>query len=102
MAKAAINRESDTKLHVGSYEPFIKYMGSKAKLLDYVIGGLNKLYTGGPISDLFAGSACLAGALRDQAPFISNDIQSYSGVLSAAYTSSWNSNDAPKRAAVPW
>ena len=72
-------------LHQASFPQFIKYMGSKAKILDFVIAGINEVYDGGGICDLFAGSASLAGAIGDQVPFISNDIQRYSAVLAGAY-----------------
>lgn len=67
------------------FPQFIKYMGSKAKILDFVISGINEVYDGGGVCDLFAGSASLAGAIGNQVPFISNDIQKYSAVLAGAY-----------------
>lgn len=67
------------------YPQFIKYMGSKAKLMNFVVDGINDVYDRGPICDLFAGAANLAGALGDQVAIVSNDIQSYSAVLASAY-----------------
>jgi adenine-specific DNA-methyltransferase len=67
------------------YTHFIKYMGSKSKIMDFVLKGINEIYDEGGICDLFAGSASLAGAVRQQVPIHSNDIQAYSGVLANAY-----------------
>lgn len=63
----------------------IKYMGSKRKIIDYVIEGINDCYNGGTVVDLFAGSSVLAGALRNQVPFLANDIQQYSSILARTY-----------------
>lgn len=69
---------------------YIKYMGSKTKILPFVISGIEEVYEGGFICDLFAGSGTLSGALGTQAPIISNDIQFYSSILSKAYLTDWN------------
>jgi adenine-specific DNA-methyltransferase len=69
---------------------FIKYMGSKTKILPFVIDGIEDVYEGGIICDLFSGSCSLSGALATQAPIISNDIQSYSAVIAKAYLTDWN------------
>lgn len=69
---------------------FIKYMGSKTKILPFVISGIEEVYEGGFICDLFAGSGTLSGVLGTQAPMISNDIQFYSAILSKAYLTDWN------------
>lgn len=63
----------------------VKYMGSKTKIIDYVVNGINDVYQGRTVVDLFAGSGTLSGALRGQVPIFSNDIQSYSEILSGAY-----------------
>lgn len=68
-------------------------MGSKTKILPFVIKGIEKIYTGGTICDLFAGSASLAGALSEQVPILSNDIQIYSSILSKSYLTDWNNGD---------
>lgn len=73
------------ELRVEPFPQFIKYMGSKAKILEFVVSGINRVYSGGGVCDLFAGSASLAGAIGNQVPFVSNDIQSYSAVLAGAY-----------------
>lgn len=69
---------------------FIKYMGSKTKILPFVVNGIEEVYEGGYICDLFSGSGTLSGALGNQAPIISNDIQHYSSILSKAYLTDWN------------
>lgn len=68
-----------------AYPHFIKYMGSKSKIMQFVLDGLNEVYEGGAVCDLFAGSASLAGAIGRQVAFHSNDIQSYSSVLAQTY-----------------
>lgn len=79
-----------------SYPSFIKYMGSKSKIIDFVIEGINQIHTqNAPILDLFAGSASLAGAIGRQVDFVSNDIQEYSKVLAHAYISSKTTKDSP-------
>lgn len=71
------------------YQEYIKYMGSKSKIMDFVIGGINAIYAGGPVCDLFAGSCSLSGALGSQVSVLSNDIQAYSSILAGAYLTSW-------------
>ncbi|MBG9589907.1 hypothetical protein ABE26_23075 [Cytobacillus firmus] len=73
----------------------IKYMGSKRKIIDYVIEGINECYTGGTVVDLFAGSSVLAGALRNQVPFLSNDIQKYSSILAKSYLGDYKWDEYP-------
>ena len=77
------------------YPHYIKYMGSKSKIMDFVIDGINEVYAGGSILDLFSGSASLAGALRSQVPVHSNDIQEYSAVLAQAYLTAYKGKDTP-------
>ena len=67
------------------YPHYVKYMGSKSKIMDFVLDGINSVYTGGVVCDLFAGSASLAGAIGHQVAVHSNDIQVYSEVLAQAY-----------------
>lgn len=67
----------------------IKYMGSKRAIIEYVVDGIKECYTGGVVVDLFAGSSILSGALRNQVPMISNDIQQYSTILAKTYLSSY-------------
>ncbi|WP_205728500.1 DNA adenine methylase [Bacillus wiedmannii] len=67
----------------------IKYMGSKRAIIEYVVDGIKECYTGGVVVDLFAGSSILSGALRNQVPMISNDIQQYSAILAKTYLTSY-------------
>lgn len=78
-----------TDLVEQAYPHYIKYMGSKSKIMGFVLEGINEVYDEGAVCDLFAGSASLAGALRQQVAVHSNDIQSYSGVLAEAYLESY-------------
>jgi adenine-specific DNA-methyltransferase len=78
-----------------AYPQYIKYMGSKSKIMDFVLTGLNGVHREGAICDLFAGSASLAGAIGDQAEVHSNDIQQYSGVLARAYLTAWRLDASP-------
>lgn len=82
------------------YPQYIKYMGSKSRIMDFVLSGINEVYDGGELCDLFAGSASLAGAVGNQLPVHSNDIQSYSAVLSGAYLNSWRTADSPTSCAI--
>lgn len=72
-----------------AYPHFIKYMGSKSKIMGFVLEGINEVYDGGVICDLFSGSASLAGAIGKQVNFQSNDIQAYSGVIASTYLNSF-------------
>lgn len=85
-----------TKIRKLPYAQYIKYMGSKSKIMDFVLSGINEVYNGGELCDLFAGSASLAGAVGNQVPFHSNDIQVYSSVIAGAYLNSWRSKKSPK------
>lgn len=78
------------------YPSYIKYMGSKSKIIDFIINGINEVRRDGqPILDLFTGSASLAGAIGRQATVLSNDIQAYSGILADAYTIAWRNSKTP-------
>lgn len=80
-------------------QPFpslIKYMGSKTKIIDFIVDGINLVHQKDrPVIDLFAGSASLAGAIGKQADFFSNDIQEYSKTLSQTYLVNLASMDVP-------
>ncbi|SEA38014.1 adenine-specific DNA-methyltransferase [Nitrosospira multiformis] len=82
------------------YPHYIKYMGSKSKIMDFVLSGINEVYEGGPLCDLFGGSASLAGAVGDQVAVHSNDIQCYSAVLARAYLTSWRAESSPTSASI--
>lgn len=70
-------------------------MGSKSKIMDFVIDGINEVYAGGTICDLFSGSASLAGAIGQQYPVHSNDIQNYSKILADTYNKAYVYEDMP-------
>lgn len=83
-------------LKAASYPSFVKYMGSKSKIIDFVVEGINEVRKpGDAVLDLFSGSATLAGAIGRQVDFFSNDIQTYSARLSRAYASSRKGNKTP-------
>jgi adenine-specific DNA-methyltransferase len=63
--------------------------------MDFVLEGINAVYDGGSVCDLFAGSASLSGAIGKQVPIHSNDIQNYSAVLSDAYLRAWKDKKFP-------
>lgn len=69
---------------------YIKYMGSKTKILPFVISGIEEVLHGDSVCDLFAGSCSLSGALKDQITIISNDIQKYSSIIAKTYLTDWN------------
>lgn len=77
------------------YPHFIKYMGSKSKIMDFVLEGINDVYRGGALCDLFAGSSSIAGAIGHQVPVHSNDIQHYSAVLAETYLRAYQRKDMP-------
>lgn len=78
-----------------NFPHFIKYMGSKTEIIDFVLEGINEVHKDGQaICDLFSGSATLAGALRyNTINFISNDIQLYSAILSKVYLNNYENID---------
>ena len=78
-----------------NYPHFIKYMGSKSKIMDFVTDGVNEVYNGGAVCDLFAGSGSLLGALGRQVPMVSNDIQAYSGTIADVYLNGWLESGVP-------
>ncbi len=77
------------------YPSLIKYMGSKSKIMTFVLNGINEVYDGRPICDLFAGSGSLAGAIGQQASVFSNDIQAYSGILADTYNRTFKDSGTP-------
>ena len=80
-------------LTIRPYPQYVKYMGSKSKLLQFVVDGISSVHVHGrPVCDLFAGSCSLSGAIGHAVPMISNDIQAYSGILSAAYLTAYRGN----------
>ncbi|AUN26518.1 hypothetical protein RSJ21_15275 [Clostridium botulinum] len=84
-------------IHINENFPsLIKYMGSKKEIIKFIEYGINMIHRNNqPICDLFAGSATLSGALRGQCDIISNDIQSYSEILSKTYLNTYYWNEYP-------
>lgn len=70
-------------------------MGSKSKIMDFLLEGINQVHDGRAICDLFSGSGSLSGAIGQQASVHSNDIQSYSRVLADTYNRSHRTPDTP-------
>jgi len=70
-------------------------MGSKSKIMDFVLEGINEVYEGGVICDLFSGSASLAGAVGQQYAVHSNDIQNYSSILAQTYSLAYREDNMP-------
>lgn len=63
----------------------MRYMGSKIKLLNYIVPQINSLCNDGDtIIDLMAGTNSVAYALKPNHKIISNDIQEYSKVIGIA------------------
>ncbi len=72
-------------LKVREYPQLVKYMGSKAKIIQFVGQSIESVYDGGVVCDLFGGACSLSGALGGIYPVHSNDIQSYSELLASVY-----------------
>ncbi len=83
------------QLQQRQYPSLIKYMGSKTKLMQFVLDGLNECDVDQQLVDLFSGSASLAGAVGNQVSILSNDIQAYSKVLADTYTIAYQSPGTP-------
>ncbi|PJG41866.1 restriction endonuclease [Acinetobacter tandoii] len=79
------------------FPSLIKYMGSKTKIIDFIVDGINFIHQKDkPVLDLFAGSASLAGAIGTQIDFVSNDIQEYSKILAQTYLAKLVYEDVPE------
>lgn len=77
-----------------AYPQLIKYMGSKAKIIDFVSESIRSVYDGGVVCDLFSGAASLSGALGSTYPILTNDIQHYSSLLASTYLKPINKIDS--------
>lgn len=92
LSETAVNQlvlEPVNRFAQQDYPHFIKYMGSKSKIMDFVIDGVNEVHDGGAVCDLFGGSGSLAGAIGRQVSMVSNDIQAYSAVIADTYLNAW-------------
>lgn len=70
-------------------------MGSKSKIMDFVLEGINEVHDGRAICDLFSGSGSIAGAIGQQCIVHSNDIQTYSQILADTYNQAFYDDDMP-------
>lgn len=76
---------------IGEYAPrtypqVIKYMGSKAQILDFIGEGLSAVSASGrPLVDLFAGACAITAGFGDRFKVVSNDIQEYSSIIASTY-----------------
>ncbi|MCK5841533.1 MAG: DNA adenine methylase [Candidatus Sabulitectum sp.] len=66
----------------------IKYMGSKRKILSFIVNSIRDVHDGELICDLFSGTGIVGSALKNDARIWSNDIQEYSSILANAYMNS--------------
>ena len=63
----------------------IRYLGNKRKILGEIVTLVNdKLGAGGIVADIFAGTNCVAYALKNDYSVYTNDNQAYSHVISKA------------------
>lgn len=76
------------------YPQLIKYMGSKAKIINFVSESIQSVYNGGVVCDLFSGAASLSGALGATYPILTNDIQHYSSLIASVYLKPINAIDS--------
>lgn len=63
----------------------IKYMGSKRELINEIVSAIDEIYDNEIVCDLFSGTCILSGAIGNQVPIHSNDIQEYSAVIAQTY-----------------
>lgn len=83
---AAIDYSPEEKLFTPrAYPQLIKYMGSKAKIINFVSESIQTIYNGGVVCDLFSGAASLSGALGASYSILTNDIQHYSSLIASVY-----------------
>lgn len=87
--------ETCGEFRVAARNQYIKYMGSKASILDWVVEGINQVYAGGGVCDLFSGSSILSAAIGRQVSVYSNDIQHYSKALAGLYLNVWHAPSTP-------
>ncbi len=86
------------KIEAADAPQIIKYMGSKAPILEFIVEGLNRVYAGGGVCDLFSGSCILSGVIGRSVRVFSNDIQAYSKALAGFYLTAWRDPTAFKTA----
>lgn len=60
----------------------MRYMGSKLKLLDFIVPRLEKMISkGDPVLDVMAGTHAIGYAMKLNHPILANDVQEYSKVI---------------------
>lgn len=79
------SQEAQTTFEKRHYPQVIKYMGSKARIMDFVLEGMNVAALGDTVCDLFAGACSLSGSIGNQAKIVTNDIQNYSRIIAHVY-----------------
>ncbi|PTV52132.1 DNA adenine methylase [Acinetobacter seifertii] len=65
----------------------IKYMGSKANIIDFIVDNIHKINTDGSrkVYDLFAGTCIVSAHLNRSYDVVINDVQEYSIILGKSY-----------------
>jgi adenine-specific DNA-methyltransferase len=82
-----INPITETKI-----PHLLKYMGSKREILDFVTDAIEQLDVESDwVCDLFAGTGVVSGSVKTKYKVHSNDIQSYSAILSETYLTDFKS-----------
>ncbi|WP_171405585.1 DNA adenine methylase [Acinetobacter sp. WCHAc010052] len=73
----------------------IKYMGSKANIIDFIVDNINKINCDGSrkVYDLFAGTCIVSAHLNRSYEVVINDVQEYSTVLGKSYLKKVKKND---------
>lgn len=80
------DKNQKTNFEPRPYPQVVKYMGSKASILDFIGSGFASVdLKDKPIVDLFAGAAAISGGFGHTNRIISNDIQQYSAVIASTY-----------------
>ncbi|MFT4224328.1 DNA adenine methylase [Dysgonomonas sp.] len=74
---------------------FVKYMGSKREILDYIHLSIESLNVDSRwVCDLFGGTSIIAGSFKHKKNVHANDIQEYSSVFARTYFSNLKENVA--------
>lgn len=80
------SEETESTFSPRAYPQVIKYMGSKATILNFLGVELEKVNTpDAQLVDLFAGACALSGGFGHKSKLLSNDIQEYSAVIASVY-----------------
>lgn len=73
----------------------IKYMGSKANIIDFIVDNIHKINVNGSrkVYDLFAGTCIVSAYLNRHCEVVINDVQEYSTILGKSYLKKVQKND---------